>query len=127
VLDYILGTLHLPRGRKPTKYWLDQPIPQTYGAQLLYPFAELPRRRLPSGREAYPLPSCCGRFRRLENDVAVPRVVPTRNQLKYIDCQTALHDIFDPQRLFGELSNHSASFEPCPPTAYHRHNKRSLA
>ena len=73
MLDYILGTLHLPRGRKPTKYWLDQPIPQTYGAQLLYPFAELPRRRLPSGREAYPLPSCCGRFRRLENDVAVPR------------------------------------------------------
>ena len=73
MLDYILGTLHLPRGRKPTKYWLDQPIPQTYGAQLLYPFAELPRRRLPSGREAYPLPSCCGQFRRLENDVAVPR------------------------------------------------------
>jgi sterol desaturase/sphingolipid hydroxylase (fatty acid hydroxylase superfamily) len=30
VLDYIFGTLHLPRGRKPTKYGLDQPIPQTY-------------------------------------------------------------------------------------------------
>ena len=38
MLDYIFGTLHLPRGRKPTKYRLDQPIPQTYGAQLLYPF-----------------------------------------------------------------------------------------
>ena len=38
VLDYLFGTLHLPRGRKPTKYGLDQPIPQTYAAQLLYPF-----------------------------------------------------------------------------------------
>ena len=40
---------HLPRGRKPTKYGLDQPIPQTYAAQLLYPFrrasASRPERR----------------------------------------------------------------------------------
>ena len=49
VLDYLFGTLHLPRGRKPTKYGLDQPIPQTYAAQLLYPFrrasASRPERR----------------------------------------------------------------------------------
>jgi hypothetical protein len=30
VPDYIFGTLHLPRGRKPTKYGLHQPTPQTY-------------------------------------------------------------------------------------------------
>ena len=30
MLDYVFWTLHLPRGRKPTKYGLDQPIPQTY-------------------------------------------------------------------------------------------------
>jgi sterol desaturase/sphingolipid hydroxylase (fatty acid hydroxylase superfamily) len=49
VLDYLFGTLHLPSGRKPTKYGLDQPIPQTYAAQLLYPFrsasASRPERR----------------------------------------------------------------------------------
>jgi sterol desaturase/sphingolipid hydroxylase (fatty acid hydroxylase superfamily) len=49
VLDYLFGTLHLPRGRRPTKYGLDQPIPQTYAAQLLYPFrrasASRPERR----------------------------------------------------------------------------------
>ena len=36
-------------------------------------FAELPRRRVRGGRDADPLPSCFGRFRRVGNSVAVPR------------------------------------------------------
>jgi sterol desaturase/sphingolipid hydroxylase (fatty acid hydroxylase superfamily) len=50
VLDYIFGTLHLPLGRKPTKCGLDQPIPQTYAAPLLYPF----RRASTSARTPRP-------------------------------------------------------------------------
>jgi hypothetical protein len=38
VLDYIFGTLHLPRAQANKVLAGDQPIPQTYGAQLLYPF-----------------------------------------------------------------------------------------
>ena len=38
--------------------------------------------------------------------LAVPRVVPTRNQLKYIGCQTDAGGSFDLQWLSGALSNH---------------------
>jgi sterol desaturase/sphingolipid hydroxylase (fatty acid hydroxylase superfamily) len=38
LLDVLFGTLHMPRGRMPSKYGLDQPIPATYPAQLLHPF-----------------------------------------------------------------------------------------
>ena len=48
VLDYLFGTLHLPPGRA-NQIRADQPIPQTYAAQLLYPFrrasASRPERR----------------------------------------------------------------------------------
>ena len=42
-------------------------------------------------------------------NLAVPRVVPTRNQLKYIGCQTGARGSFDPQWLSGELSNRAPS------------------
>ena len=38
LLDVLFGTFHMPRGQMPSKYGLDQPIPATYPAQLLYPF-----------------------------------------------------------------------------------------
>jgi sterol desaturase/sphingolipid hydroxylase (fatty acid hydroxylase superfamily) len=37
-LDALFGSLHLPRGQAPTTYGLDQPMPQRYVPQLLYPF-----------------------------------------------------------------------------------------
>jgi sterol desaturase/sphingolipid hydroxylase (fatty acid hydroxylase superfamily) len=36
-LDALFGSLHLPRGQKPTTYGLDRPMPQRYVLQLLYP------------------------------------------------------------------------------------------
>jgi sterol desaturase/sphingolipid hydroxylase (fatty acid hydroxylase superfamily) len=36
-LDVLFGTLHMPRGRMPQCYGLDQPIPQRYAYQMLYP------------------------------------------------------------------------------------------
>ena len=36
-LDVLFGTFHLPRGQIPTTYGLDQPMPQRYVTQLLYP------------------------------------------------------------------------------------------
>ena len=38
LLDVLFGTLHMPHGRMPGKYGLDQPIPATYPTQLLHPF-----------------------------------------------------------------------------------------
>lgn len=37
-LDALFGSLHLPRGQVPTSYGLDQPMPQRYVPQLMYPF-----------------------------------------------------------------------------------------
>lgn len=37
-LDALFGSLHLPRGQVPTAYGLDQPMPQRYVLQLIYPF-----------------------------------------------------------------------------------------
>jgi sterol desaturase/sphingolipid hydroxylase (fatty acid hydroxylase superfamily) len=38
LLDALFGSLHLPRGQAPTTYGLDQPMPQRYLRQMLYPF-----------------------------------------------------------------------------------------
>lgn len=37
-LDALFGSLHLPQGQSPARYGLDQPMPQRYLRQLLYPF-----------------------------------------------------------------------------------------
>jgi sterol desaturase/sphingolipid hydroxylase (fatty acid hydroxylase superfamily) len=37
-LDFLLGTLHMPRGRVPSRYGIDEPVPHTYISQLLHPF-----------------------------------------------------------------------------------------
>ncbi len=37
-LDALFGSLHMPRGRMPTAYGLDQPTPDRYVQQLIYPF-----------------------------------------------------------------------------------------
>jgi sterol desaturase/sphingolipid hydroxylase (fatty acid hydroxylase superfamily) len=37
-LDALFGSLHLQRGQVPKTYGLDQPMPQSYLPQLLYPF-----------------------------------------------------------------------------------------
>jgi sterol desaturase/sphingolipid hydroxylase (fatty acid hydroxylase superfamily) len=37
--DMVFGTLHLPKGRMPTRYGIDAPVPDTYVGQLAYPFA----------------------------------------------------------------------------------------
>lgn len=38
LLDIVFGTLHMPRDQTPSKFGLDQSIPATYPAQLIYPF-----------------------------------------------------------------------------------------
>jgi sterol desaturase/sphingolipid hydroxylase (fatty acid hydroxylase superfamily) len=40
VLDLLLGTLHMPRGKVPERYGIDEPVPNTYVSQLLYPFQD---------------------------------------------------------------------------------------
>ena len=35
-IDFIFGTLHMPRGRMPESYGIDEPIPGTYLAQLIH-------------------------------------------------------------------------------------------
>ena len=37
-LDALFGTMHMPRGQRPTAYGLDQPMQQRHALQLLYPF-----------------------------------------------------------------------------------------
>jgi sterol desaturase/sphingolipid hydroxylase (fatty acid hydroxylase superfamily) len=49
VLDVLFGTLHMPRGQTPSEYGLDQSIPATYPAQLLYPFRSLLTTKSQSG------------------------------------------------------------------------------
>lgn len=46
VLDIMFGTIHLPRRQMPSKYGVDDPVPEGYFAQLMYPF----KRRDHSGR-----------------------------------------------------------------------------
>ena len=36
--DVVFGTLHMPRGRGPAGFGITDPVPQSYVAQLLYPF-----------------------------------------------------------------------------------------
>jgi sterol desaturase/sphingolipid hydroxylase (fatty acid hydroxylase superfamily) len=45
LLDFLFGTLYMPRGRAPSSFGLDQPIPGSYPAQLLYPFQSAPKER----------------------------------------------------------------------------------
>jgi sterol desaturase/sphingolipid hydroxylase (fatty acid hydroxylase superfamily) len=37
-LDALFGSLHMPRGQMPRTYGMDQPMPDRYVPQLLYPF-----------------------------------------------------------------------------------------
>jgi sterol desaturase/sphingolipid hydroxylase (fatty acid hydroxylase superfamily) len=37
--DLVFGTLHMPKGRMPTRYGLDAPVPDTWLGQLAWPFA----------------------------------------------------------------------------------------
>jgi len=53
-LDALFGTLHMPRGRMPTSYGLDQPMPQRYAFQLLYPFVGDSPHRSVAAPEAEP-------------------------------------------------------------------------
>jgi sterol desaturase/sphingolipid hydroxylase (fatty acid hydroxylase superfamily) len=38
VLDRLFGTMYMPDGRRPARYGVDDPVPHTYLAHLLYPF-----------------------------------------------------------------------------------------
>jgi sterol desaturase/sphingolipid hydroxylase (fatty acid hydroxylase superfamily) len=38
VLDLLFGTLHMPHGKTPVGYGVDEPVPRRYVPQLLYPF-----------------------------------------------------------------------------------------
>lgn len=55
IWDFAFGTAHLPRGRRAERFGIAEPVPETYGAQLLHP---LRRRRgagvTPPGSEAVP-------------------------------------------------------------------------
>jgi sterol desaturase/sphingolipid hydroxylase (fatty acid hydroxylase superfamily) len=37
-LDWLFGTLHMPNGRMPEKYGINESIPNNYASQILYPF-----------------------------------------------------------------------------------------
>jgi sterol desaturase/sphingolipid hydroxylase (fatty acid hydroxylase superfamily) len=41
--DVLFGTLHMPQGRMPAQYGVDDPVPRTYPMQLAYPFIRLRR------------------------------------------------------------------------------------
>ena len=49
LLDLLFGTSYMPPGRMPSKYGLDQPVPATYPAQLLYPFRSIPTPKSRTG------------------------------------------------------------------------------
>ena len=56
--DVVFGTLHMPRGRGPVSFGITDPVPQTYAAQLLYPFrgnasAADPSNSLPTNEVAH--------------------------------------------------------------------------
>ena len=38
VIDVIFGTHHMPKGKSPKLYGIDEPMPSRYAAQLVYPF-----------------------------------------------------------------------------------------
>ncbi len=38
VIDFLFGTIYLPRGEAPQKYGIDEPVPASYLSQLTYPF-----------------------------------------------------------------------------------------
>lgn len=44
-LDAMFGTAHMPTGRMPTIYGVDDPVPNTYLAQFAYPFRATNHRR----------------------------------------------------------------------------------
>jgi sterol desaturase/sphingolipid hydroxylase (fatty acid hydroxylase superfamily) len=37
-LDKLFGTMHMPEGQMPAKYGVDEPVPQQYFLDLIYPF-----------------------------------------------------------------------------------------
>ena len=53
-LDALFGSLHMPRGRMPSSYGLDQPLPAHYFPQLFYPFT-FKSSRTPDGTETDPI------------------------------------------------------------------------
>ncbi|AMN43691.1 sterol desaturase family protein [Rhodoplanes sp. Z2-YC6860] len=50
-LDALFGSLHMPRGKMPTSYGTDQPLPKHYFPQLFYPFRSIPYRTPDSTEE----------------------------------------------------------------------------
>jgi len=38
-IDALFGTLHLPKGRRPVSYGINEKVPENYFKQLIYPFA----------------------------------------------------------------------------------------
>ncbi len=52
LLDALFGTLYMPKGHMPAGYGIDDRVPGTYLAQLLYPFVRIERMVL--GRAAAP-------------------------------------------------------------------------
>jgi sterol desaturase/sphingolipid hydroxylase (fatty acid hydroxylase superfamily) len=45
VLDLLFGSLHMPRGKVPERYGIDEPVPNTYVSQLLHPFQSATENR----------------------------------------------------------------------------------
>ncbi|MBC8036811.1 MAG: sterol desaturase family protein [Rhizobiales bacterium] len=39
-LDAVFGTLHMPAANMPKRYGTDEPVPHSYGAQLMFPFQQ---------------------------------------------------------------------------------------
>jgi len=50
--DVLFGTMHLPRGRQPLHYGVDERIPAGYVNQLFHPFRRNARPRVPPGHPA---------------------------------------------------------------------------
>jgi sterol desaturase/sphingolipid hydroxylase (fatty acid hydroxylase superfamily) len=45
ILDKLFGTMYMPAGQTPSKYGVDDPVPNTYIPHLLYPFTQRPAER----------------------------------------------------------------------------------
>ena len=52
ILDKLFGTMYMPQGQAPEKYGVEDPVPDAYISQMLYPFKGSRRPKGPDGQAA---------------------------------------------------------------------------
>ena len=73
LLDVLFGTAHMPRGRVPSQYGIDESLPLTYLSQLMHPFRGVGQR--PAARKEVKIPGASSVFdARSSNHLATCRI-----------------------------------------------------